>query len=69
MSGAAVADVGDDRLAQLLAGGRVEAAVNDLLARDRALAGESARFADCERALRFAAHLATWLRIAAILIG
>lgn len=61
-AGAAVADVGDDRLAQLLAGGRVEAAVNDLLARDRALAGESARFADCERALRFAAHLATWLR-------
>ena len=61
-AGAAVADVGDDRLAQLLAGDRVEAAVNDLLARDRALAGESARFADCERALRFAAHLATWLR-------
>ena len=61
-AGAAVADVGDDRLAQLLAGGRVEAAVNDLLARDRALADESARFADCERALRFAAYLATWLR-------
>lgn len=61
-AGVAVADVGDDRLAQLLAGGRVEAAVNDLLARDRALADESARFADCERALRFAAHLATWLR-------
>ena len=57
-AGAAVADVGDDRLAQLLADGRVEAAVNDLLARDRALADESARFADCERALRFAAHLA-----------
>ena len=48
-AGAAVADVGDDRLAQLLAG-------------DRALADESARFADCARALRFAAHLATWLR-------
>lgn len=61
-AGAAVAEVGDDRLAQLLEGGRAEAAVNDLLARDRALAGESARFADCERALRFAAHLATWLR-------
>ena len=61
-AGAAVADVGDDRLAQLLAGGRVEAAVNDLLARDRALADESARFADCERALRFTAYLATWLR-------
>ena len=61
-AGAAVADVGDDRLVQLLAGGRVEAAVNDLLARDRALADESARFADCERALRFAAYLATWLR-------
>lgn len=61
-AGAAVADVGDDHLAQLLAGDRVEAAVNDLLARDRALADESARFADCERALRFAAHLATWLR-------
>ncbi len=60
-AGAAVAEVGDDRLAQLLAGGRAEAAVNDLLARDRALADESARFADCARALRFAAHLATWL--------
>ncbi len=61
-AGAAVAEVGDDRLAQLLEGGRAEAAVNDLLARDRALADESARFADCARALRFAAHLATWLR-------
>ena len=61
-AGAAVAEVGDDRLAQLLAGGRAEAAVNDLLARDRALADESARFADCERALRYAAYLATWLR-------
>ena len=61
-AGAAVEGVGDAALAQLLAGGRMQAAVNDLLARDRALADESARFADCERALRYAAHLAVWLR-------
>ncbi len=60
-AGAAVADVGDDVLAAALADGRMQAAVNDLIARDLALTDEYDRFVDCERALRYAAHLANWL--------
>ena len=60
-AGAAVDGLDDDTLTRLLDGGRMQNAINDLLARDTALADESARFADCERAVRFAAHLAPWL--------
>ncbi len=60
-AGAAVDGLDDDTLTRLLDGGRAQNAINDLLARDTALADESARFADCERAVRFAAHLAPWL--------
>ncbi len=60
-AGAAVEGLGENVLAQAIEGGRMQAAVNDLIARDLALADEYARFVDCERALRYAAHLADWL--------
>ncbi|MGN0846797.1 MAG: hypothetical protein ACI4RA_05370 [Kiritimatiellia bacterium] len=60
-AGGAVAGIADAELARLLEGGRMQAAVNDLLTHDLALADEYARFVDCERALRYAAHLANWL--------
>ena len=60
-AGASVEALGVDALAALVKGGKVQAQVNELIAKDKALADEYARLVDCERALRYAAHLATWL--------
>ena len=60
-AGASVEVLGVDALAALVKGGTVQAQVNDLIAKDKALADEYARLVDCARALRYAAHLATWL--------
>jgi len=60
-AGAAVASVGDAALAALVKDGKVQAKVNDLFQKDLALADEYARLVDCERALRYSAHLVDWL--------
>lgn len=60
-AGAAVEGVGDDELAKIVKDGKMQKAVNDLIASDLALAGEYARFVDCERALRYSANLLNWL--------
>ena len=60
-AGAAVESVGADALAALLADGKAQADVNKLIASDLALADEYGRLVDCERAVRYAAHLADWL--------
>lgn len=56
-----VAKLDDAFLEDVVKDGKMQAAVNDLIARDKALADESDRFVDCERALRYAANLANWL--------
>jgi len=60
-AGASVEGVGDDALAALVKDGKMQAKVNDLIQKDLALAGEYDRLVDCERALRYAANLSTWL--------
>lgn len=60
-AGAAVEGVGADALAALVKDGAVQAKVNDLIAKDLALADEYVRLVDCERAIRYAAHLVDWL--------
>ena len=60
-AGAAVEGVGADALAALVKDGAVQAKVNDLIAKDLALADEYGRLVDCERAIRYAAHLVDWL--------
>ena len=60
-AGAVVEGVGDEALAALVKDGKMQAAVNDLIQKDLALADEYARLVDCSRALRYASNLATWL--------
>lgn len=60
-AGRDVAGLDADELAALAQDGRMQAAVNDLIAKDRALADEYGRLVDCSRALCYAAHLADWL--------
>ena len=60
-AGKSVAGVADDALAALVKDGKAQAAVNDLIAKDLALADEYGRFVDCERAVRYAANLVRWL--------
>ena len=60
-AGAAVESLGADALAAILKDGKMQAAVNALIQSDLALADEYGRLVDCERALRYAAHLADWL--------
>ena len=60
-AGTAVESVGDEALAALVKDGKMQAAVNDLIQKDLALADEYSRLVDCERALRYAKHLVDWL--------
>ena len=60
-AGKPVAGIADDALAALVKDGKAQAAVNDLIAKDLALADEYGRFVDCERAVRYAANLVDWL--------
>ena len=60
-AGASVESLGADALAALVKDGKTQAAVNKLIASDLALADEYGRLVDCERAVRYAAHLADWL--------
>ncbi|MGN0853110.1 MAG: hypothetical protein ACI4Q3_07010 [Kiritimatiellia bacterium] len=60
-AGAAVAGVGDGRLAALVGDGGRQRAVNALIRKDLALADEYGRLVDCERALRYAEHLVDWI--------
>ncbi|MBR1587071.1 MAG: hypothetical protein IJ658_01980, partial [Kiritimatiellae bacterium] len=61
-AGKPVAGIADDALAAFVKDGKAQAAVNDLIAKDLALADEYGRFVDCERAVRYAANLVDWLR-------
>ena len=60
-AGAAVESLGTDVLAEIVKDGKMQAAVNALIQSDLALADEYGRLVDCERAIRYAAHLADWL--------
>ncbi len=60
-AGKPVAAISDDALAAFAKDGKVQAQVNDLLAKDLALADEYGRLVDCERAVRYAANLVKWL--------
>lgn len=60
-AGADVESVGVDGLRALVANGKTKAAIDELVKKDLALADEFARLVDCERALRYARHLADWL--------
>lgn len=60
-AGADVESLGDALLANIVKDGKTQTAVNDLIGKDLALAEEYAHLVDCERALRYARNLATWL--------
>ena len=56
-AGKSVAGIADDALATFAKDGAAQAQVNDLIAKDLALADEYGRLVDCERAVRYAANL------------
>ena len=58
-AGKPVAGLADDALVGFVQGGKAQ--VNDLIAKDLALADEYGRLVDCERAVRYAANLVNWL--------
>ena len=60
-AGTSVAGIADDALAAFVKDGTRQAQVNDLIAKDLALADEYGRLVDCERAVRYAANLVRWL--------
>ena len=60
-AGKPVAGIADDALAAFAKDGTAQAQVNDLIAKDLALADEFGRLVDCERAVRYAANLVRWL--------
>ena len=60
-AGTSVAGLSDDALAAFVKDGACQAQVNDLIAKDLALADEYGRLVDCERAVRYAANLVRWL--------
>ena len=60
-AGKSVAGIADDALATFAKDGAAQAQVNDLIAKDLALADEYGRLVDCERAVRYAANLVRWL--------
>ena len=60
-AGKPVAGIADDALAAFAKDGAAQAQVNDLIAKDLALADEYGRLVDCERAVRYAANLVRWL--------
>lgn len=60
-AGREVSGLSHDELEAFAKDGGVQASVNGLLERDIAFADEHGRLRDCERALRYAAHLVDWL--------
>ena len=60
-AGKPVAGLADDALEAFVKDGKAQAQVNDLIAKDLALADEFGRLVDCERAVRYAANLVNWL--------
>jgi hypothetical protein len=60
-AGEAVAGVGAEKLVELTKDGRMQAEISAIIGKDLDLADEYARLVDCERALRYAAHLMDWL--------
>ncbi|MBR1589227.1 MAG: hypothetical protein IJ658_12990, partial [Kiritimatiellae bacterium] len=60
-AGQSVASLSDAELTAFAKDGKAQAQVNDLIAKDLALADEHGRLVDCERAVRYAANLVDWL--------